>query len=460
MRLQRASAPAPIGIVHLGPGAFFRAHTMTYIAEAVAKSGGDWGVCAVSLTSRRTLDQLEPQGCAYTAVELGPDGRSHQIIETMSDILALRDDRASVMARLVDPATRIVSLTITEKGYGDPDPANKDTAPAIIAEALHERWSAGSRPFTVLSCDNLTGNGAIIRDLVLKRCETYEPAFADWVAREGRFPSTMVDRITPATTEADIDALQNQTGYRDEACVVHEPFRQWVIEDDFVDGQRPDFEAAGALLVEDVEPFEMLKLRCLNAAHSALAYMGSAMGLETIAQCMDNKQLVAFIRSLWRIDILPTLRPTPGIDPAAYCDQLAERFSNPAIHHKLSQIAMDGSLKVKQRILPTMRDNLRQGCPSANLTLVMAAWMAFVRHKCSNDGASALHDPRAGELCEAVEQAKDGGACVDSLLALDDLIPEALRNDEDTIALLRATLSDVQDNGIQAILSRHLAETS
>ena len=456
MRLQRASAPAPVGIVHLGPGAFFRAHTMTYIAEAVAKSGGDWGVCAVSLTSRRTLNQLKPQGCAYTAVELRPEGPSHQIIEAISEILALRDDRQSVMARLVDPATWIVSLTITEKGYADPDPESKDTAPAIIAEALHQRWSAGARPFTVLSCDNLTGNGTIIRDLVLKRCETYEPAFADWVAREGRFPSTMVDRITPATTEADIDALEEQAGYRDEACVVHEPFRQWVIEDDFVDGQRPDFKAAGALLVEDVEPFEMLKLRCLNAAHSALAYMGTAMGLETIAQCMDDTQLVAFIRSLWRNDILPTLRPTPGIEPAAYCDQLAERFSNPAIHHKLSQIAMDGSLKVKQRILPTMRDNLRADRSSASLTLVMAAWMAFVRQKCSDGGASALHDPRAGELCEAIQKAKKDGAYVDSLLALDDLIPEELRNDADTVALLRTTVNELQDEGMQAVLSRHL----
>jgi fructuronate reductase len=454
VRLQRSSAAAPMGIVHLGPGAFFRAHTMIYIAEAIARSGGDWGVCAVSLTSRRTVDQLEPQGCAYTAVELGPEGRSHQIIETISESLALRDDRQSVMARLVDPATRIVSLTITEKGYADPDPESKDTAPAIIAEALHQRWSAGSRPFTVLSCDNLPGNGTIIRDLVMKRCAAYEPAFADWVAGEGRFPSTMVDRITPATTDADIEALEDQAGYRDEACVVHEPFRQWVIEDDFVDGQRPDFEAAGALLVEDVEPFEMLKLRCLNAAHSALAYMGTAMGHETIAQCMDDRHLVAFIRSLWRSDILPTLRPTPGIDPAAYCNQLAERFSNPAIHHKLSQIAMDGSLKVKQRIMPTMLDNLRQGRPSPGMTMVMAAWMEFVRRKCSDQGPSALHDPRAAELCRFTRSTDDIVSMVEGIFALEDFFLTTLASDAATKELVVGALREIRAQSVRTAILR------
>lgn len=422
-RLQRSTPPLPVGIVHLGPGAFCRAHTMTYLSDAMEPADMAWGVCAVSLTSRKTIDQLVPQGGAYTAVELRPDDRRSRVIEVISRALAFRDHRREVMAQLVDPMTRIVSLTITEKGYALPAAPEDNTAPEILAQALAMRRLAGHRPFTVLSCDNLSGNGEVMRDLVLGQCARHEPGLVDWVANEGRFPCTMVDRITPATTGADIDDLERRSGYRDEACVVHEPFGQWIIEDRFVDAARPALERAGVLMVDDVSPHEVMKLRCLNAAHSAIAYIARAMGHETIAQSMGDRDIARFIDALWERDILATLPPTPGIDSRAYCRTLRDRFANRGVHHRLSQIGADGSAKLGQRIFPTMVANIRAGRGSEGLCLVVAAWIDSIRTLDRIGPDAAFADPRAAELRKILSHDSSDEACVEGLLALQDLVP-------------------------------------
>jgi fructuronate reductase len=256
--LTRSTAPRPkVGIIHLGPGAFFRAFGAVYTAEAMKAAGGDWGIRAVSLRSPDIRDKLAPQGYAYTAVTLAPDGAQHQVVEVVEDILVAPEDPGAVLQAMADPSVKIVSLTITEKGYchnpatgelrlDDPDIAHDlaqadapRSAPGFLVHALALRRTAGLRPFTVLTCDNLPHNGALTRRVVLTFAQAFDPALAAWIKAECRFPATMVDRITPATTEADVAALARAAGYTDNGCVMHEPFRQWVIEDDFVDGQRP-----------------------------------------------------------------------------------------------------------------------------------------------------------------------------------------------------------------------------
>jgi len=298
-RLQRSSAKrAKVGIVHFGPGAFFRAFTAIYTAEAMNAYGGDWGICAVSLRSSDIRDKLVPQDYAYTSVTLAPEETRQEVIEVIDEILVAPEDPEAVLSAMADPEVKIVSMTITEKGYchnpatGDlrldhPDIAHdvsKPNAPrsaiGYLVHALARRRLVGLRPFTILSCDNLPNNGTLTRSVVLSLAQAVSPDLAEWIKAEARFPTTMVDRITPATVDADIKSLSDRAGYLDLGCVMHEPFRQWVIEDDFVDGLRPNWGATGAQFVKDVAPFETMKLRCLNGTHSALAYLGYLAGIK------------------------------------------------------------------------------------------------------------------------------------------------------------------------------------
>ena len=286
-RLTRTSAHRPgVGIVHLGLGAFFRAHGAIYIEEAMAASGGDWGIVGVSLMSPTQRDLLAPQDFAYTAVELGPDGETPRVVEVVQNVLVARENPEAVIAAMAYPAVRIVTLTVTEKGYchepstgrlnrAHPDivhdlahPDAPRSAPGFLVRALARRRDDGLRPFTVLCCDNLPENGRLVRGVTLELARLIDAGLADWIEAEGAFPSTMVDRIVPATSPEDIERLTALTGVADLSPVMHEPFRQWVVEDRFVDGARPDLAAAGVQLVDDVTPFELMKLRMLNGTHS------------------------------------------------------------------------------------------------------------------------------------------------------------------------------------------------
>lgn len=408
-RLGRTRPAARPGIVHLGPGAFFRAFVAPQTQEAMAVGGGDWGIIAVALRHATARDQLAPQGCAYTSVTLAPDGPERRIVESITDILVLPEDPGRVIDAMADPAIRIVTLTITEKGYGHvpatraldlgraeiahdiATPGAPRSAPGLIVAALARRHAAGIPPFTVLSCDNLDANGSLARSVVLGLAREIDPALADWIAAQGAFPATMVDRITPAMTGDDRAGLAREAGYRDEAMVHHEPFRQWVIENRFVGGARPAWEKAGAQIVADVAPFEAMKLRCLNGAHSALAYLGPLAGHETIAEAAADPVFAAYLRRFWRDEVIPTLTAPGGVDLTAYCDALLDRFANPAIRHRLAQIAADGSQKLPQRLLPPLRDRVAAGGSAPCLALAVAGWM----HHLSGDD---LDDPMADRL--------------------------------------------------------------
>jgi fructuronate reductase len=456
-RLTRQSpAPKP-GIVHLGPGAFFRAFNAVYTHDAMAAGGGDWGIRAVSLRSAGPRDQLAPQGCAYTEVTLNPEGRAARVIGSVVDCLVAPEDPEAVLAALADPAIRIVSLTVTEKGYchapatGRLDPDHPDvahdlahpeaprSAPGFLALALARRRAAGHAPFTVLSCDNLPSNGRLARGVVTAFARLFDAALADWIEAEVRFPATMVDRITPATTGEDVAALAAAEGYRDEAMVAAEPFRQWVIEDDFPMG-RPAWEAVGAQMVTDVEAHETMKLRCLNGTHSTLAYLGYLAGHETIADAVADADFAALCRKLWHREIVPTLPQPEGEDLSAYTAALLARYRNPGIRHRTWQIAMDGSQKLPQRLLGTIADDLDRGVVPHGLCLAVAAWM---RYASGIDEAGApidLRDPMADRLRKAATSADP----VAAMLAIEAVFPPKLAADlrfREAVASAHARLS-------------------
>lgn len=471
-RLSRRKGPAPkTGIVHLGLGAFFRAHGAIYIEEAVEASGGDWGIVGVSLKSATMHDNLAPQDFVYTAEELGPDGVALRQVEIISNVLVARDDREAVLALMADPAIRIVSLTVTEKGYCH-DPAsgklNREhpdivqdlseampvSAPGFLVRALQRRKAAGVPPFTVLSCDNLPANGPLVKGIVLDMARLIDPDLAGWIEREGRFPATMVDRIVPATKPEDVTALATKTGQMDASPVLHEPFRQWVVEDNFVpafgENARPDLGAAGVELVADVTPFERMKLRMLNGTHSALAYLGYLAGNETIAETVADPVFAAYVKHLWKAEIAPSFKAPEGVDLSAYAAALFARYANPAIRHRTWQIAMDGSQKLPQRILETLRDNIARDIPSPGLITAVAAWMIYAGGVDLDGRPIDVRDPLADRLQSLSGGVTDTDAKVAALLGVREIFDANLAN------LLRPALAEayasLRENGVRQTL--------
>lgn len=443
-RLTRGDAARPgVGIVHLGLGAFFRAHGAIYVDEAMAASGGDWGILGVSLVSPGQRDLLAPQDFVYTALELGPEGETARVIEVVQGVLVAREDPEAVLAALAHPGVKIVTLTVTEKGYchepatgrlnrSHPDvvadlaaPAAPRSALGFLVRGLERRHAAGLPPFTVMTCDNLPDNGRLVRGVVLELAGLIDPALAESIAATGAFPCTMVDRIVPATKPEDVERLAALTGKLDLSPVMHEPFRQWVVEDDFVGGLRPDLGAVGVQLVEEVAPFELMKLRMLNGTHSSLAYLGYLAGHETIAETVSDAPFAALARKLWTEEIIPTLAPPPGESLAAYADALLARYRNPAIRHRTWQIAMDGSQKLPQRLLGTVADDLAAGRPCPGLALAVAAWMTYVSGTGLDGRPIEVKDPLAADL----RARATGPDPVAALLDLRAVFPEALARD-------------------------------
>lgn len=468
-RLSRpVDAPKPgIGVVHLGLGAFFRAHGALYLEEAMAHSGGDWGVLGVSLRHPDLRDRLAPQGCAYTACELGPEGETLRIGTAVRSVLVAPENPEAVLTAMAKPAVRIVSLTVTEKGYchapstgkldfSHPDvvkdladPASPVSAPGFLCRALDRRRKAGVPPFTVLCCDNLPENGAMLRGIVLELAMRMNGELARWIETECAFPCTMVDRIVPATTEADIERLARRSGVYDAAPVMHEPFRQWVIEDNFVGKEKPDLAAAGVELVEDVRPYEHMKLRCLNGTHSAIAYLGYLAGAETVSEAVARPALSGFISHLWANEIIPVLEPPPGVDLTAYAGVLMERYANPGIRHRTWQIAMDGSLKLPQRILGSVADNLASGRTPRGLFLVIAAWMRYVSGVGEDGQPIDVRDPMAERLKAAWDDSDSVPETVAAFLSFKNIFPIGLADDPVMQAGLIGSLNRLLDVGAE-----------
>lgn len=397
-----------IGIVHFGIGAFHRAHMAAYTDDAMAADQGDWRILGVSLRSPAVRDQMRPQDGLYTLVERSAAGSKARIIGAVADVIVASEERERLVATLAAPTTHIASFTITEKGYcRTPDGsldltlADDRSAYAYLAAAFARRKEAGLSGLTLLSCDNLAGNGAQLERLMGEYLFAHAPDLVDWFKAECACPSTMVDRIVPATTDADRQQIEALIGMRDEAAVVTEPFSQWVIEDRFA-GPRPDWEAHGAQITSDVHAYEAAKLRMLNGAHSALAYLGLQRGHEFVHQAVTDPELAPLIERLMRDEAAPSLTPASGQDLNAYADALIDRFKNPALNHRLIQIAMDGSQKIPQRWLETIAFHQIKGrqCPA-----ILAAIEAWIGHINGNNEArwGPVNDPMANKLNEAVQ---------------------------------------------------------
>ncbi|MBD8079394.1 mannitol dehydrogenase family protein [Cellulosimicrobium arenosum] len=455
--------PTQVGIVHLGIGAFHRAH-QAVVTEEAALATGDvlWGILGVTQRSGSVRDQLRPQGGVYTVLTVGPDGASARVVGSVTDVAWPAEETPRVLATLAAPTTHVVTLTVTEKGYSrgadggldvgsvradldalareervaEPgDGAAAASAVGLLVRGLAARRRAGGAPLTVLSCDNVADNGRVLAALVGQAVDAALPG-ADgddlraWLAASVTFPCSMVDRIVPATTTAQRDEVEALLGARDEGLVVAEPFLQWVVEDRFA-GPRPAWERGGATFTDDVAPYERAKLRLLNGAHSLLAYAGSLAGYATIAEAVADPVLAARARAL-QGDAIATLDAPDGIDLATYAEQLLERFANPATGHTTRQVAMDGTQKIPFRWGGTLADRLADrsagGDPPTGVVTALAAWAGFVVEEVR--AGRPVDDPRAEELRALVESADDDGAAVRALVRLPGLLP-GIRPDTD-----------------------------
>jgi fructuronate reductase len=422
-------------VVHIGPGVFHRAHQAVYGDDVLATGSATGGICAVSLRSADLHRALAGQGHLYTLLERGDGGDRARLIGSIRETVVAAGDPEAALRRLTDPAVQVVTITVTEAGYCSAGPSGPlDTSrpeiahdlarpaaprslPGLLVEALARRRAAGTAPLTVVSCDNLRANGPATRRVVSELAEHRGGDLAGWVRGAVAFPSSMVDRMVPATTE-DVRALAaERTGMADAWPVVTEPFSQWVLEDRFPGG-RPPWERAGVELVADVAPFEQAKLRILNGAHSALAYLGLLAGHATIADAVEDPVLRPVVEAMLRHEVVPTLAPPPGLDLPAYAATVLGRFANRPLAYATAKVAGDGSQKLPIRILGTVADRLAAGAGMERLALVVAAWAACVLGPRSGD--FAVRDPELDRLLGSPPTpVQDAAAAVDRLLGLD-----------------------------------------
>jgi fructuronate reductase len=429
-----------VGIVHLGCGAFHRAHQAMHTQLAIEAEGGDWGIAGVSLRSAAVTDALAAQDGLYGVLVRGA-GEESLVINGAVRAVFGPDRLGEALQAMARPQTRVITATVTEKGYchdpatGALDPAHPDivhdlapgavprSAPGMIVAALEARRDAGAGGLAVLSCDNLPENGATTSRIITALAALRAPGLARWIEDNVSFPSSMVDRIVPAVADADRAAVAARLGLRDEACVATELFTQWVIEDRFARG-RPAWERGGATLVSDVQPFERMKLRLLNGSHSLLAYLGYLAGHRFVADAIGAPGFAALVQRYWD-EVAPTLVLPAGVDLAAYRAQLLARFANPHLAHRTWQIAMDGSQKLPQRLLAPIAENLAAGRPIAMAALGVAGWMRYVRGVDEQGGAIDVRDPLAARL--ATHAGGSPAERVDALLAMPQVFGAHLR---------------------------------
>lgn len=428
------------GILHLGIGAFHRAH-QAVITEDAAMATGDltWGIVGATQRSAAVRDDLHPQDCLYGVLEQSDAGSALRIVGQVREVLSPTDSLEQILEAIAAPQTRVVTLTVTEKGYtrnahGGLDLAAEPVAHDLAGSAeprssvgrlvrgLQRRMESVDAPINVVCCDNLPSNGVVLRRLVGDFVAALPTAESErlgaWIEANVAFPTTMVDRIVPATTEADRAAATRMSGVQDRGLVVAEPFSQWVVQDWFT-AERPAWEQVGAELTDDVEPYEHMKLRILNGSHSTLAYLGALAGHETIAETMDDDRVRGVAEALISDDVIPTLAPAGGTDFARYGATVLERYRNPNLRHRTVQIAMDGSQKLPQRLLGTVRDRLAAGAMPLAATTGVAAWMTFVAAGRDVTGRELpLDDPMAARLA-SVRGSTGAAQIVDDLLGVE-----------------------------------------
>jgi mannitol-1-phosphate/altronate dehydrogenase len=462
----RAQVRRPI--VHLGVGGFHRAHQAEYLDDlAERRITLEWGERGVGLLpgDQAMADALVPQDCLYTLVERSAEGDSARIIGALGEYAFAPADPTRVLTMLVDPATRIVSLTITEGGYLVDDrtgvfdaehasvrediyAATPKTVFGYLCSALQQRLKAGSPPFTVMSCDNVQSNGAVARTALTSFARLGDDALANWIEANVAFPSAMVDRITPQTTDADRAMLAETFGIADAWPVVTEPFKQWILEDTFSTG-RPPLEKVGVQIVSDVRPYETMKLRLLNGSHQAMAYLGYLAGYRYVHQAMANPHLERLVARMMAEEVRPLLPAVPGIDLTAYMHTLVERFKNPKIGDTLARLAVGGSDRMPKFLLPSLAEALARGRPHQLLTLATAGWLRYLRGVDERGQPIPLQDQRAEELSVLARQAQTDPQ---PLLAVRRVFGDLVQHDQ-WVAELSAALRDLDARGANAVLA-------
>ena len=387
-----------VGIVHFGVGGFHRAHQAMYLDSLMEQGQAlDWGICGVGVMpfDLKVRDALVPQDCLYTLVLKDSQGEwTPKVIGSIVSYLYAPDDPDAVLERMADPATRIVSLTVTEGGYNfhpvtgkfdaDNPAVRADLAPGavptttfgLITEALARRRERGIEPFTVMSCDNIQGNGHVAQEVFTAFARLRDPGLGEWIEANVRFPNSMVDRITPVTTDGDRAEIRDRFGVEDAWPVVCEPFTQWALEDRFNAG-RPPFEDVGVQVVPDVEPYELMKLRLLNASHQALCYFGFLAGYRLVHEVAQDPLFANFLLDYMNLEATPTLAPVPGIDLGIYKHQLIERFSNAAVRDTVARLCAESSDRIPKWLLPVVRENLAAGRDVRFAAAVVASWARY-----------------------------------------------------------------------------------
>ncbi|EEW7497544.1 fructuronate reductase [Escherichia albertii] len=457
-------------IVHLGCGAFHRAHQALYTHHLLESTDSDWGICEVNLmpgNDRVLIENLKKQQLLYTVAEKGAESTELKIIGSMKEALHPEIDGCEgILNAMARPQTAIVSLTVTEKGYcadaasGQLDlnnplikhdlenPTTPKSAIGYIVEALRLRREKGLKAFTVMSCDNVRENGHVAKVAVLGLAQARDPQLAAWIEENVTFPCTMVDRIVPAATPETLQEIADQLGVYDPCAIACEPFRQWVIEDNFVNG-RPDWDKVGAQFVADVVPFEMMKLRMLNGSHSFLAYLGYLGGYETIADTMTNEDYRKAAFALMMQEQAPTLSMPEGTDLNAYATLLIERFSNPSLRHRTWQIAMDGSQKLPQRLLDPVRLHLKNGGSWRHLALGVAGWMRYTQGVDEQGNAIDVVDPMLAEF-QKINAQYQGAERVKALLGLSGIFADDLPQNADFVGAVTTVYQQLCERGARA----------
>ena len=457
-----------IGIVHIGPGAFHKAHQAAYTDTALALAGGDWRILGVSLRSRAPMDALAAQDGRYTLIERGASGSRARVIGAIAGAVCTAQGAEPALAAMTGRGCKIVSVTVTEKGYGldratggcDPahpavradlaNPTRPQGVIGLIAEAAARRHRSGVAPFAVLCCDNLPGNGRLLKAAVVDFAQRIDPALADHIGRDVAFPSCMVDRITPAATDQTRAEAARLTGHLDAAATETEAFHHWVIEDDFPQG-RPAWDRAGALFVADVTPYEAMKLRMLNGTHSMLAYAGFHAGLPLVRDVMADPDLAVLVARHMRA-AAATLPPVAQIDLDGYAAQLRARFANPALAHETFQIAMDGTEKLPQRIFAPALETRDRGGDLRPFAFATAAWMRHACRATPDCPPYVLRDPRAEEIALALRQARTAPAITDALSGLPGFMPGDLRGDAGFLGPVAEILGRMLSLGMTAAI--------
>ena len=463
---RRAVAP---GILHVGVGGFHRAHQAMYI-DALLNAGlaGDWAICGVGVlpADRAMRDALARQDHLYTLVEKHPSGRyDARVIGSIVEFLLGPEDPEALIRRLADPSTRVVSLTITEGGYAIDDATGRFDvdAPGIKADlepgaaprtvfgfvtaALQRRRAAGLAPFTIMSCDNLAGNGELAREAFSAFGELREPGLGAWIQEAVRFPSSMVDRITPVTTDADRAEIAARFHVADAWPVVCEPFTQWVLEDAFT-MSRPPLEEVGVQIVADVAPYELMKLRLLNAGHQGLGYFGRLCGYEHVHEAAQDPLLRRFLKAYMDEEATASLDPVPGVDLAAYKEQLVERFSNSEVRDTIARLCAESSDRIPKWVLPVARHQLATGGPVALTAAIVASWARYAEGVDEQGRPIEVADRRRDVvMARARRQASDPVAFLESPELFGDLA-----SNERFVASYLATLRSLHERGARRTL--------